>query len=143
MNAITALNEVSDRILGTLGTMFWQSSLLIVVVFVFDQALRNRLRPGVRYALWMVALLKLVLPPAMALPSGVAWWLREPVVASVSSPGSYGGLRVLYGPRPEQKSNASLYPFRKEEPARLSAASVALLLTTAISLGLFSWAFLR
>ena len=55
--------------------MLWQSSALIAVLFVADFALRRQVRAAVRYALWLVVLLKLLLPPSLALPTGVAWWL--------------------------------------------------------------------
>lgn len=55
--------------------MLWQSSLLIIVVFALDCALARKIRPAVRHALWMVVLVKLLLPPALALPTGATWWL--------------------------------------------------------------------
>lgn len=52
------------------GQCFGGSSLLISVMFVVDWALRRRVRAAVRYALWWVVLLKLVLPPSLAFPTG-------------------------------------------------------------------------
>jgi hypothetical protein len=56
--------------------MLWQSSLLIGVLFALDLLLRRRLRPAVRYALWLVVLVKVLLPPSLAFPTGPGWWLR-------------------------------------------------------------------
>jgi hypothetical protein len=41
-----------------------------------DFLLRRKLRASVRHALWLVVLVKLLLPPTLALPTGLAWWLR-------------------------------------------------------------------
>lgn len=77
MNAlITNLNSWGERFLNLAGPMLWQSSLLILVLFTLDVALRRKVRPSVRYALWLVLLVKLLLPPTLALPSSVAWWIR-------------------------------------------------------------------
>ncbi|HEV2208205.1 MAG TPA: M56 family metallopeptidase [Verrucomicrobiae bacterium] len=63
--------------------MLWESSLLIGVLLLLEFGLRRKLRPAIRYALWLAVLVKLVLPPSLALPTGVAWWLRP--TASVAS----------------------------------------------------------
>jgi beta-lactamase regulating signal transducer with metallopeptidase domain len=64
--------------------MFWQSSLLITVLFALNFLLRRRLRASLRYALWLVVLVKLCVPPTLALPTSPAWWWHPtppPVVA--------------------------------------------------------------
>jgi beta-lactamase regulating signal transducer with metallopeptidase domain len=76
MNAlIEILNRFGENSLHFAWPMLWQSSVLITVLFVADFALRRRVRAAVRYALWLVLLVKLLLPPSLALPTGVAWWL--------------------------------------------------------------------
>jgi beta-lactamase regulating signal transducer with metallopeptidase domain len=57
-------------------SMFWQSSLLIGSVFVIDFLLSRKLRPTLRYAFWLLVLVKLTLPPSLAFPTGIAWWVR-------------------------------------------------------------------
>src|SRR5215471_7433086 len=75
----------------------WQSSLLIGVLFLVDFVFRRKPRPALRYALWLVLLVKLVLPPSLALPTGVAWWLRPAaVVPTLKSHTST--FAVTYGP---------------------------------------------
>lgn len=77
MNAlITSLNSWGERFLKLAGPMLWQSSLLILVLFALDLALRRKVRPAVRYALWLVLLVKLLLPPTLAVPTSIAWWIR-------------------------------------------------------------------
>ena len=69
-------NRLGEAALRFAWPMLWQSSMLIAVLFVLDFALRRRVRAAVRYALWLVVLLKLLVPPSLALPTGLAWWLR-------------------------------------------------------------------
>jgi beta-lactamase regulating signal transducer with metallopeptidase domain len=56
--------------------LFWQSSVLILILCALDFSFRHRLRPAVRYALWLLVLIKLLLPPSLALPVSLAWWVR-------------------------------------------------------------------
>ncbi len=51
-----------------------QSSLLIVVLLVIDWLIRKRVRAVVRYCLWMLVLVKLVLPPTLCMPTGIGYW---------------------------------------------------------------------
>ena len=75
---VDTLNRLGENFWGFAWPMLWQSSLLIAVVFVFDWGFARRIRVSIRYALWMVVLVKLLLPPALALPTGVTWWLWRP-----------------------------------------------------------------
>ena len=75
---VETLNRWGENFWGFAGPMLWQSSLLIVVVFVFDWVFTRRVRASIRYALWMAVLVKLLLPPGLALPTGATWWLLRP-----------------------------------------------------------------
>jgi lysylphosphatidylglycerol synthetase-like protein (DUF2156 family) len=75
---IETLNGWGEHFWDFAWPMLWQSSLLIAVVFAFDLLLVRRIRASVRYALWMAVLIKLILPPALALPTGATWWLWRP-----------------------------------------------------------------
>ena len=72
---IHALNHLGARFADFALAMLVQSSLLIVLLFALDLVLRNRVRAVVRYALWMLVLIKLVLPPSFAAPTSLAYWL--------------------------------------------------------------------
>ena len=70
--------------------MLWQSSLLIAFVFALDFLLARKIRASVRYALWLAVLVKLLLPPTLALPTGAAWWLfHAPPVAKAPAIKNY------------------------------------------------------
>jgi len=87
---IEALNRWGNQFVGLAWPIFWQSSVLILVVLAVDLVLRNKLRAAVRYALWLVVLLKLTLPASLALPTGLSWWLPRqselPLPAKSSAP---------------------------------------------------------
>jgi len=82
---IETLNLWADHAIRFAWPMLWQSSLLIGVLFALDLLLRRRLRPAVRYALWLVVLVKLLLPPSLAFPTSAGWWLRPGKVAPARS----------------------------------------------------------
>lgn len=54
-----------------MAPMFWQVSLLIVLIGVLDWAVRRWVWPQVRYAVWLLVLLKLLLPPTLASPFSI------------------------------------------------------------------------
>src|ERR1017187_10782327 len=92
---IETLNRYGGTAIHFAWPMLWQSSALIAVLFVVDFALRRRVRAAVRYALWLVLLVKLLLPPSLALPTSAAWWLF-PSAASRKLPTTR--FVVSYGP---------------------------------------------
>src|SRR5690242_3990470 len=71
------LNVWGGRCVDFALPILWQSSVLIVAVFAFDVLLRRKVRASVRYSLWFVVFVKLLVPPTLALPTGAAWWLRS------------------------------------------------------------------
>src|SRR5439155_18722919 len=74
---IHSLNHLGANFANFALPMLVQSSLLIVLLFALDLVLRNRVRAVVRYGLWMLLLIKLVLPPSFAAPTSLAYWLSE------------------------------------------------------------------
>jgi len=63
--------------------MLFQSALLVALLLAVDFLLGRRLRSAMRYALWLLVLVKLLLPPSLLLPTGAGFWLgrwwAEPV----------------------------------------------------------------
>ena len=62
--------------------MFWQVGLLILLIATLDRLIRRWAWPQLRYALWSLILIKLLLPPSLSLPSGIVPEL-QPVVQRV------------------------------------------------------------
>ncbi len=56
--------------------MFWQVGALILVIGAIDVLLRKRLWPQIRYGLWLLVIVKLILPPTFALPTGIVSHVR-------------------------------------------------------------------
>ncbi len=57
------------------GRIFIQSSILIGLLLLTDLCLRARVSARLRYGIWLLVLVKLVLPPSLALPTGINYWL--------------------------------------------------------------------
>ncbi|MFC1760969.1 M56 family metallopeptidase [Planctomycetota bacterium] len=92
--------------------MFIQVSILIVLLMVLDLFLRAhpRVSACLRYGLWLLVLVKLVLPPSLALPTGIGYYVNRsvpveqstsqgymPSVAVVESPSDYRTGEVMHG----------------------------------------------
>jgi beta-lactamase regulating signal transducer with metallopeptidase domain/lipopolysaccharide export system protein LptA len=142
MNAwIEFLNRWGDRFLDFAGPMLWQSSLLIVIVWALDRALRRKVRAAIRYLLWLVVLGKLLLPPTLSLPTGVAWWLRPGQNHQLASPPSK--MMVSHRETPAMTRPPSA-PAAIAPPApALSGPGWALATTMTISLTLLGWLILH
>ncbi len=85
---INVLNTAGHRFCAYAGSVLIQSSLLIAVLVIIDLLLRRRVRAVVRYALWMLVFVKLLLPPGLSLPTGVGYYRPRPalVVREVAEP---------------------------------------------------------
>ncbi len=140
---IETFNHWGESALRFAWPMLWQSSLLIAVLFTLDFVLRRKVRAAVRYALWLVVLIKLLLPPSFAFPTSVAWWLRPslpppPVIEAKEFVVTYSPALI------PATSNLSAFHAPLPPPVpRLSAAACALMSAIGISLGLFAWMLWR
>ena len=71
--------------------MFFQTALLAAALVMLDLLLGHRLRSALRYGLWLLLVVKLLLPPSLLLPTGAGYWLgpwfARPVV--VQPPARY------------------------------------------------------
>ncbi len=64
-------NLTAYRWLEWMGSMFWQVSVLVLVVSALDLLIRRWIWPQVRYALWLLVFVKLLIPPGWHLPTAV------------------------------------------------------------------------
>jgi len=140
-SCIETLNHWGDHFLNFAWPMLWQSSLLIATIFVLDFALRRKIRAAIRYALWLVVLVKLLLPPSLALPTSVTWWLppspqppaRPQTAAFVVN---HGDQSAFTFPLQSQPSPAPI-------PPKMSAAAWSLAASGAVSAVLLAWLLFR
>ncbi len=65
------INQIASAWWEWMWPMFWQVSLLVVLVWGIDILIRKWAWPQVRYTLWLLVLLKLILPPALSSPTSV------------------------------------------------------------------------
>ncbi len=70
------INSMAEVWWGWMWPMLWQVGLLIALVGLIDFVMRRRVWPQVRYALWLLVLLKLALPPGLGLPTSVTSQLQ-------------------------------------------------------------------
>ena len=139
---IKTLNEWGGRFLDFAGPMFWQAGLLIVALLAFDFLFRHKVRASVRYALWLVVLVKLILPPALALPTSPAWWLHSNQLAISAKP-IIKNYTVSYDPSPlPDNSLKTLTAFVPPNPVMTWAAWL-LVLSAVVSAVLFVWLLVR
>jgi beta-lactamase regulating signal transducer with metallopeptidase domain/tetratricopeptide (TPR) repeat protein len=146
---IETLNVWGQHALRFAWPMLWQSSLLILLLFALDFILRRKVRAAVRYALWCLVLVKLLLPPSLALPTSVAWWLRQPTApAPAPVPTQQPATVVVTYPNTDAAAlpsprtiPAAIRPVQPSTP--ISRAAWALGGWSLISLGLLFWLGVR
>lgn len=68
---IAAVNQIAQSWWSWMGPMLWQVSLLVLIVTALDFVLRRWAWPQVRYTLWLLILVKLIIPPTWTLPSSL------------------------------------------------------------------------
>ncbi len=78
MNAILEqINSAGYKFVDFALPMLVQSSILIVVLLLADLLLRKKVRAVFRYWLWMIVLLKLVLPTTLSSPVSLGSWFGD------------------------------------------------------------------
>ncbi|MEJ2700924.1 MAG: ankyrin repeat domain-containing protein [Sedimentisphaerales bacterium] len=81
---IEQINSTGKAFIDFALPMLIQSSVLIVVLLGLDIILRKKIRAVFRYWIWMIVLLKLVLPPTLSSPTSVAYWVGNSMRTSVT-----------------------------------------------------------
>ena len=65
---INIINNISCMWWNWMAAMFWQVGLFIIIVACIDTLVKRWAWPQLRYALWLLVLVKLVLPPGISMP---------------------------------------------------------------------------
>ncbi|HUT28816.1 MAG TPA: M56 family metallopeptidase [Sedimentisphaerales bacterium] len=76
---ITFLNALGKSFVAFSIPMLIQSALLIILLLVLDLLIRKKVRAIFRYWIWMLVLVKLVLPTSLSSPTGLGYWLGDKV----------------------------------------------------------------
>ena len=82
---LTALNSVGEAFCEHAAGVFVQSALLVIVLFAVDLILRKRVRAVFRYCVWLLVLVKLILPPMLSLQELARLRLSAPVPENAHS----------------------------------------------------------
>ncbi len=86
MNAIVEmLNAAGRAFVGFSLPMLIQSCVLILILIAVDAVLRRRVRAVFRYWIWMLVLVKLVLPPSLGSPVSVGTWFGDTLEVPAAS----------------------------------------------------------
>ena len=68
---IEQINAIAQGWWNWMWPMFWQVGILVVFLGTVDLLLRRHVWPQVRYALWLLVLIKLILPPTFSLSTSI------------------------------------------------------------------------
>ena len=138
---IETLNQWGGNFLNFAWPMLWQASLLIVILFAVDFSFRRKIRASIRYALWLVVLVKLCVPPTLALPTSPAWWLHKTPPTTANREAT--PYTVTYDSKLLSELPQSPLPLLTQpKPAMTNAASL-LLASAVISSALLLWLLAR
>jgi WD40 repeat protein/beta-lactamase regulating signal transducer with metallopeptidase domain len=74
-SGVDFLNHFGQLFCDFAGMMLVQVTILVLVLLAIEFILRNRIRAVVRYWLWLLVLVKLVLPVGLRTPASLAYWL--------------------------------------------------------------------
>jgi bla regulator protein BlaR1 len=93
---------VTDSFFAWLWRASWQASVVIVFVLLAQWLLRNQLSPRWRHALWLLVVIRLVLPVSIQSPLSVFNWVKGiPMSAPTESRG------LAFGPTADENSENS------------------------------------
>ncbi len=81
-SGIETLNAAGRWFCSYAWNISLQVAVLIAALLVLDLLLKRRVRAVVRYAMWMLVFVKLLLPPALSLPTGIGYYRPDVRVAS-------------------------------------------------------------
>jgi len=85
-NLLETLNLTGGKFVDFALPMLIQSSILILILLAVDLLLRKKVRAVFRYWLWMLILVKLVLPPTLSSPAGIGRFFGDKLSIQQSAP---------------------------------------------------------
>ena len=77
---ITFINTTGKSFIKFSTSMLIQSSVLIIILLLLDLLLRKKVRAVFLYFIWMLILVKLMLPTTLSSPTGLGYWLGSRVL---------------------------------------------------------------
>ena len=84
------INTIAEIWWSWMWPMFWQVGVLIALIAAVDFLIKRWVWPKVRYALWLLILVKLVLPPSLTSPasltSQIPFLAKKAVRSQITTP---------------------------------------------------------
>ena len=77
------LDRAADAWAAWMIGMSWQVSVVVLCAALLTWLLRRR-SAALRYGIWSLVLLRLVIPPGFALPTGWGWWVGPAIDQQVA-----------------------------------------------------------
>lgn len=120
--------------------MLWQSGMLVVILLASDYILRRKVGAVFRYGLWMLVIVKLVLPTSLSSPVSIGQFMIVPVgLVKIAGPGkpqagNISGIRLSPDATAESRLNALL-----AEQLALLKRPVSSLTQSNQSSGMLTW----
>jgi len=81
-DCLSGLNRLGNAFSSCAANTFLQSALLVILLFGIDLLVRKRVRAVFRHGVWLLVLVKLLLPPTLALPTGIGYWIGDRLPAA-------------------------------------------------------------
>jgi hypothetical protein len=113
---VHGLNTAGQTFVALAGSMLLQSSVLIVILAVLDILLRKRVKAVLRYWIWLLVLVKLLLPPSFSSPTSLVSWAagRLPTTAwERQSPDGHSPMPLRRAASSEETSRSQAATDRK------------------------------
>jgi beta-lactamase regulating signal transducer with metallopeptidase domain len=128
MTFIHHFNTAATHAAGLAWAIVWQSTLLALVIALVCVALR-RSSPAVRYWLWQIVALKLLLMPfwtlAVPLPESLAPWFSPPATSPIdTTPMADGHEFVSIAPDESERTAGETTSLSPADPALILASPV-------------------
>lgn len=93
------VNSIGKAFVEFAVPMLVQSGVLIVILLLIDLALRKKVKAVFRYCIWMLILLKLILPTSLSSPLSLGYWFGDHLAYVAES-------RTTAAPEPEAEEPA-------------------------------------
>ena len=103
---LTGLNRVGAIFCQHAAGIFVQSAILILLLLGIDLLFRRRVRAVFRYGVWLLVLVKLMLPPSLSLPTGIGYWMGDQLPTAVSLSNAPRGISDIGPALPDAVSDS-------------------------------------
>jgi endo-1,4-beta-xylanase len=110
-NVLELINSAGKGFWEFAWPMLWQSAMLVLILLAADYFLRRKISAVFRYGLWMLVIVKLVLPTSMSSPVSIGQFLIVPAglvkIAAIGKPqaGNISGAQLSCDATSESQLN--------------------------------------